>query len=115
MNPYDREIAHQRQAISTAKIVVTLTAGLAVSFVAAELQGQDSHGFELTAALLTVPMLIATFWVLWLRAPSHQGDVGPVEFKETEGVANLAHWLMIGQVAFALLSGAVATVGLLQK
>ena len=46
MNPYDREVAHLRQVISTAKIVVTLTGGLAVTFVAAELQGTRSDGWE---------------------------------------------------------------------
>ena len=38
MNPYEREVAHLRHVISTAKIVVTLTVGIAATFVAAELQ-----------------------------------------------------------------------------
>jgi hypothetical protein len=114
MNPYEREVAHLRQVVSTAKIVVTLTAGLAVSFVAAELQGQGSNSYELSAALLTIPMLVATFGVLWLRAPSHNGELGEKEFEKTEDAANRAHWLMITQVLFALLSGVVASIGLLQ-
>ncbi len=60
MDPYEREVAHLRQVISTAKIVVTLTAGIAVTFVAAELQGQHSTCWEIAAAFFTVPMLGAT-------------------------------------------------------
>jgi hypothetical protein len=69
MNPYEREIAHLRHVISTAKIVVTLTAGIAVTFVAAELQGTESKCWESAAAIFTVPMLGATLGILMLRAP----------------------------------------------
>src|SRR5262249_44724059 len=115
MNPYEREVTHQRQVISTAKIVVTLTAGLSASFVAAELQGQGTNCYELSAALLTGPMVLATFWVLWLRAPSNEGEVGQQEYKKTKDKADLAHRLMIGQVLFAVSSGVVAAIGLMQK
>ena len=113
MNPYDREVTHLRHVISTAKIVVTLTAGIAVTFVAAELQGPRSDCWEIAAALFTLPMLGATFWVLVLRAPSHESHLDAAAFRETKGVADLAHWLMVAQVGFAAMSGLVATLGLL--
>ena len=113
MNPYEREVAHLRQVISTAKIVVTLTAGIAVTFVAAELQGQHSNCWEIVAAICTIPMLGATFWVLLLRAPSHESHVDFKAFMETKNVADRAHWLMVAQVGFSALSGLVAALGLL--
>ena len=113
MDPYEREVAHLRQVISTAKIVVTLTAGIAVTFVAAELQGQHSTCWEHAAAFFTVPMLGATMGILMLRAPSHESHVDVEAFRETKSVADLVHWLMVAQVGFSAVSGLVAALGLL--
>jgi hypothetical protein len=114
MNPYEREVAHLRHVISTAKIVVTLTAGIAVTFVAAELQGTQSKCWEIAAAIFTVPMLGATLGILMLRAPSHEGDVNAEAFRETKSVADLVHWLTVAQVSFSAISGLVAALGLLK-
>ncbi len=113
MDPYEREVAHLRQVISTAKIVVTLTAGIAVTFVAAELQGEHSVCWEIAAAIFTVPMLGATMGILMLRAPSHESHVDVEAFRETKSVADLVHWLMVAQVGFSAISGLVAALGLL--
>ncbi|HZN79080.1 MAG TPA: hypothetical protein VFC01_05230 [Mycobacterium sp.] len=99
--------------ISTAKIVVTLTAGIAATFVAAELQVNERNPWEKSAALLLIPMLCATFWVLWLRAPSHDKEIGVDELRTAKSVADRAHWLMLAQVAFSVLSGLFAVLGLL--
>ena len=113
MNPYEREVAHLRHVISTAKIVVTLTVGIAATFVAAELQVNQQNPWEKTAALLMVPVLCATFWVLVLRAPSHEKHLDVEAFRETKSVADLAHALMVAQVVFSAVSSVVAALGLL--
>ena len=113
MDPYEREVAHLRHVISTAKIVVTLTAGIAVTFVAAELQVEHSTCWEIAAAIFTVPMLGATLGILMLRAPSHESHVDVEAFRETKSVADLVHWLMVAQVGFSAISGLVAALGLL--
>ena len=84
--------------ISTAKIVVTLTVGIAATFVAAELQVNQQNPWEKTAALLMVPVLCATFWVLVLRAPSHE--------KHLERVGKVTRRVSVTDVA------EVASVGL---
>ena len=114
MNPYEREVTHLRHVISTAKIVVTLTVGIAATFVAAELQVNQQNPWEKTAALLMIPVLLATpFWVLVLRAPSHEKHLDVEAFRETKSVADLAHALMVAQVGFSAVSSVVAALGLL--
>jgi hypothetical protein len=58
-------------------------------------------------------MLCATFWVLYLRAPSHDKEIGVEELRKTKSVADRTHWLMLAQVAFSVLSGFFAVLGLL--
>jgi len=112
-NAYEREVTHLRHAINTAKIVVTLTAGIAATFVAAELQVTDRNPWEKTAALLIIPMLCATFWILVLRPPSHDHEMDLDTYTKTKDLADLVHRLMVAQVAFSALSSVVAALGLL--
>jgi hypothetical protein len=47
---YEREVAHARHVIQTAKLVVTFSAAIAATFVASALQTDDPDCWDIAAA-----------------------------------------------------------------
>jgi hypothetical protein len=113
MNPYEREVAHLRQVISTAKFVVSITAAIAATFVAGTLQVDPQTHWDHAAAILMAITLGLTFWVVWLRPKTHRCELTDATVTDVEKQACWAHWLMVAQVVFSAASCALAAAGLL--
>jgi hypothetical protein len=106
----EREIAHARQVIANAKLVVTFSAAVAATFVSAELQKTDSTAWDEVALGLMGATLIFTFWVVLLRNKPHRFEDDPAPFDSARKTAEWAHWLMVVQVVLSAAS-VVAVVG----
>jgi hypothetical protein len=109
----EREIAHMRQAISTAKFVASITAAIAATFVAGTLQVDPQTHWDHAAAILMAITLGITFSIVWLRPKPHLRELDEDDVEVVEKQARRAHWLMLSLVAFSGLSCVAATLGLL--
>jgi hypothetical protein len=110
---YEQEVKHARHVLSTAKIVVTFSAGIAATFVATALQGQDQNYWDEAAALLMFGAFGMTIWVVVLRSPAHKRKFDDLAAREATKRAECAHRLMVAQVGLSALASLVAAIGLL--
>jgi hypothetical protein len=113
---HERELAHSRQVIATAKLVVTFSAAIAATFVATSLQGRDENYWDDSAAFLMLLTLVLTIYVVLLPSRHHKGDLGHMSdlaFQALQTSTQRAHRLMVAQVALSVLASAVAALGLL--
>jgi hypothetical protein len=120
----DREDTHSRQVLSTAKLVVTFSAGIAAAFVSAAMQKNDKGAWSVIAAALMAATLIVTILVLLKRKSELNLDnvagKPPGEVQATlkvtaladKAVADCAHTLMVWQVFFSLFSSIAAAIEL---
>jgi hypothetical protein len=121
----EREEAHSRHVLNTAKLVVTFSAAIAATFVAAAMQENDTAAWsEIAAGLMLVTLLVTLRVVRLKRASSlDPGELanqptGEVQaallaaaIKDKES-AKSAHRLMVWQVRLSVLSSVVAAIGL---
>jgi len=109
----EREIAHLRQVINTAKLVVALTAAIAATFVAGTLQepSPSTYWDHASAALMAITLLIS-FWLIAQPVPSH-AELDAKTFDDVKEHARWTHSLTQLQVIFSLASCVTATFGLL--
>jgi hypothetical protein len=109
----EREVAHLRQVISTAKVVVALTAAVAATFVAGTLQvTQDPTWWDHASAALMGATLVISSWLLMLPAPPH-GELDETAFELVKKHARRTQYLLQAQVILSVLSCVAATFGLL--
>jgi hypothetical protein len=121
----EREDAHARQVLSTAKVVVTFSLPLAATFVVAAMQNNDKARWsEISAGLL---ILAVTYTIRVLRKRKSELDPTTVEKKSADivqaalktaaladkAVAEAAHRLMVRQVWLAALSSLAGAIALL--
>jgi hypothetical protein len=107
----EAEVSHLRRVISTAKVVVALTAAIAATFVAGTLQVEKETYWDHTSAVLMIVTLGLSFWLVTRPVPPHS-DL-ETAFKDVKKQADRAHCVMQCQVIFSALSCLTATVGLL--
>jgi hypothetical protein len=120
----EREDAHARHVLSTAKVVVTFSSGIAAAFVAAAMQKDHKGPWSIVAAVLMLVTLFYTLKVLLQRAskvePEEVAGKPPAEVHDTfrdaaladRGVANTTHRMMVRQVLISLVSCIAAAVEL---
>jgi hypothetical protein len=120
----EREDAHARHVLSTAKLVVTFASGIAAGFVAAALQENDKGAWSIVAAVLMLFALIWTLRVLLKRKFEVSSDdvegKSPGEVQAAlkaaaladKAVADSAHGLMVRQVLLSLASSVAAAIEL---
>jgi Na+/melibiose symporter-like transporter len=120
-----REDAHARQVLSTAKVVVTFSLPIAAGFVSAALQKNDKAGWAITAVVLMALALLLTLRVV-VRMRSHNVDIADLEGKAADEVqatlksaaladtrvAQSAHRLMAWQILLSSASAVAAVVEL---
>lgn len=109
----EREVAHLRQVIGTAKVVVALTAAIAATFVAGTLQDKvtPTHWDHASLALMA-PTLLISFWLVTRPVPPHV-DLDAEAFEKVKKQARRTHFLTELQVGFSALSCIAAAMGLL--
>src|SRR5690349_657890 len=88
----EAEVLHLRQVISTAKVVVALTAAIAATFVAGTLQVDTKTYWDHTSAVLMVVTLGLSFSLVTRPAPPHS-DL-ETAFENVKEQADHAHWVM---------------------
>ena len=110
---YEREVAHLRQVINNAKVVVTLTAAIAATFVAGTLQVERATHWDHAAAALMLVTLGLSFWLIALPPKPHVVELDYSAYHVVKKRTCRAHWLLVGQIIFSGLSCAAATIGLL--
>jgi hypothetical protein len=110
---YEREVAHARQVIHTAKLVVTFSAAIAATFVASAMQTDHPDCWDIVAAVFMALTFIVTAAVLVFRPKPHAGEMDSRVFESATNRAELAHWLTVTQVGFAVLASMASAVGLL--
>jgi hypothetical protein len=120
----EREDAHARQVLSTAKLVVTFSAAIAAGFVSAAMQNNDSGWWSETSAGLMFVVLYITLRVVLKQAPrleskkleGHPHEEVQAALKGAaiadKGVADAAHSLMVWQVRLSVVTSIVAAIGL---
>jgi len=120
----EREDAHARQVLSTAKLVVTFSAAIAAGFVSAAMQANNEGGWAHTAAILMLFTLLFTIWVVVKRkseldakdVEKQPPDVVQAALKKAasadKDVAQSAHTLMVWQVLLSLGTSLSATIDL---
>jgi hypothetical protein len=94
-NSLEREVAHARQVISTAKLVVTFVAAIAATFVA------------------TAISLGLTIRILMIPSKPHRGELDETAFTEATTLLDQVHCLLRWQLGFSAAASLVAAVGLL--
>ena len=99
-NPDDGDVAHSRQSVHNAKLVVTFSAAIAATFVATTLQVGDPNSWEKWAAALMGLTLVLTLCVVVLP-PKHSTKW-----------TNRAYCLMVAQVFLSTGASVAATIGL---
>ena len=119
----DREEAHARQVISTAKLVVTFSAAIGATFVSAVMQAPNTVWWDTGSAVLMLIALGITIKVVLLPSRPEEGRLDKEAFKDAEQrliaagkavqLADRAHKLVKRQVWFAALASFVAGLGLL--
>lgn len=102
-----------RRVISTAKLVVNISAAIAATFVAGILQATPATHWDHAAGLLMIATLVLTFWVVALRPKSHDKLQDPEAFARIERQMFKAHWLMVAQLGFSFAACLVSGLGLL--
>ena len=113
-NSREREVAHARQVISTAKLVVTFSVAIAATFVATEMQVSDRTSWEVRSAIAMGVTLVLTFVVVALAPSPPKGELDDNELTRLRKWACWAHYLMATQVFFSALACFIAGVGLLR-
>jgi Na+/melibiose symporter-like transporter len=121
----EREDAHARQVLSTAKLVVTFSLPIAAGFVSAALQKDDKAGWAITAVVLMAFALLLTLRVVVRKRgsdvdPSHLEGKPPNEVQAVlksaavadKKVAQSAHGLMVWQILLSSASAVAAVVEL---
>jgi len=121
-----REEAHSRHVLSTAKLVTTFSAATAATFVATALQSGSPNVPDNAAAVLMLVSLALTVWVVVLPRKSdvkveHLRGKTPREVQtkllsaaEADAArARLVYWVMVAQIAFAAAASLIAVIGLL--
>jgi hypothetical protein len=120
----EREDAHARHVLSTAKLVVTFSSGIAAGFVSAAFQDNDKGAGSIFAAALMLLALIWTLRVLLKRnsevAPEDVAGKPPGDVQAAlkaaaladKAVADSAHGLMVRQVLLSLASSVAAAIEL---
>ena len=108
-----REIAHLRQVINSAKVVVALTAAIAATFVAGTFQDHDGLPWldEVSAGFMAFTLAIS-FWLIAQPVPSH-AEMDAKTFNDVRDHARWTHRLTQVQVVLSALSCVAATFGLL--
>jgi hypothetical protein len=119
----DREEAHARHVIATAKVVVTFWAAIAAAFVATAIQDQGSKCMDGLAALCTALALILTAVVVGLPSRPQDAELEIEEIsKPSDRItaasaavkrADLLHVLTVIQVGLSILASTLAGLGLL--
>jgi hypothetical protein len=119
----EREEAHARQVISTAKLVVTFSAAIAATFVAAVMQAPNTIWWDTVAAGLMAVALGITVRVVLLPSRPEEGRLDKDTFKDPSKrviaadkavqLADRTHHLTKIQIWFSALSSLVAGLGLL--
>jgi len=111
---YARELTHLRHVISTAKIVVPISAAIAATFVAGTLQVVDpSTHWDHLAGVLMLATLGLTIWVAALRPKTHEHEADREAFEAAKKQTCWAHWLMVAQVSLSVASCIASGLGLL--
>ena len=111
----ERELAHSRRVVGTAKLVVPFSAATAATFVATALQTGDPTRWDKWSAWLLIPALVITVAVVLLPPFHHKGKLEPNALDSIKKWTWTAYWLMVIQVGFSATSALVAVVGLLHK
>jgi predicted PurR-regulated permease PerM len=116
----DREEAHARQVVTTAKVVVTFWGGIAATFVATAIQTAGNKCLDRTAAILMLLAVVVTAVVVAVpsrpKAGGHKFKDAQERTQAAEAAAKRAedlHWLMVIQVVLSGLAGILAAIGLL--
>jgi hypothetical protein len=121
----EREDAHARQTLSTAKLVVTFSLPIAAGFVSAALQKDDKATWAITAVVLMALALLLTLRVV-VRKRASNLDPADLEGKPPDEVqaalkaaaladkkvAHSAHRLMVWQILLSSTSAVAAVVEL---
>jgi hypothetical protein len=121
----EREDAHARQVVSTAKLVVTFSLPIAAGFVSAALQKNDKAGWAITAVVLMALALLLTLRVV-VRMRAQNVDPADLEGKAADEVqatlksaaladkrvAQSAHKLMVWQILLSSASAVAAVIEL---
>lgn len=116
----EREEAHARQVVTTAKVVVTFWGAIAATFVATAIQTPSNKCLDRTAAILMLLALIVTAVVVAVPSRPRAGGDKFKDAQERTQAAEAAakraedlHWLMVIQVMLSGLAGVIAAIGLL--
>jgi hypothetical protein len=99
----ERELAHSRHLISTAKLVVTLSVAIAATFVSTAYKKAVGRWDEGGVALMIVTLALTVVIVAFAPSPP-KGDVDGAALKRFRCWARWAHWLMVLQVLTSALS-----------
>jgi hypothetical protein len=120
----EREDAHARQVLSTAKVVVMFSLPVAGGFVAAAMQNNDTGRWSESAAVLMLLAALLTIRVMFKKrseldpkkVEGQTHDVVQAALKAAaqadKSVAQSAHRLMVWQVLMALASTFAAAMAL---
>jgi hypothetical protein len=110
----EREVAHSRNVIANAKVVVTFSAGIAAAFVTQVMHmTDDPSGWDEWAMRLMGVALAITIVVVLLPPGHHQGELTARSACCAKWRAWVAYVLMVAQVVLSV-SSVVAVVGLLR-
>jgi|EndMetStandDraft_5_1072996.scaffolds.fasta_scaffold339853_1 hypothetical protein len=112
-NSLEREVAHARQVISTAKLVVTFVAAIAATFVATTMQAPSQGWWNDGAAGLMAISLGLTIRILMIPSKPHRGELDETAFTEATTLLDQVHCLLRWQLGFSAAASLVAAVGLL--
>jgi hypothetical protein len=105
----ERELRHSRHVIANAKVVVTFSAALAATFVAASLSPKDKSWDEAAVTLMLLTLGV-TVCVVLLPPTHRKGEIGQTAYDAAKRRALWAYWLLMVQILLSVAS-IVAVVG----